>query len=259
MLQKIISHMNEHHKSELLGLVKRFANINECKEISLVGVDTRGLDISCDGQIIRINFPKEVLESELKNAIIELCSGISQNHQSNDIKQEILDFQHGFGSVIIASIDENHHAIASYAPLLRYQDRFFIYISQTAEHYQSIKQNPNAIEVLFLEDESKAKSIILRKRLKYKTKAIFREKDSEFEQIFDHFEASHPNSSGLSAIRKMGDFHLIELFFQEGRFVKGFGAAYDIDVEGNVQAVGSKEGNPHKISPMHKPANEEGF
>lgn len=247
MIQRIISHMNDHHKNELLGLAKKFGNIEQCEEIALVGVDTKGLDISCDGKNIRVDFPKEVLESQLKDAIIEICSSVPQTKQYDEILKEMLSFRDGFGSVVIASVDRDHHAIASYAPLLRFQDRFFIYISEMAEHYQSIRSNPNSIEVLFLEDEKEAKSVILRKRLRYKTKAVFKEKDSEFEQIFDHFEAKHPNSGGLKTIRKMGDFHLVELFFQEGRFVKGFGAAYDIDAEGNLKFAAEKDGNPHKM------------
>lgn len=246
MIQRIISHMNDHHKNELLGLAKKFGGIQECKEIALIGVDTKGLDISCDGKTIRVDFPKEVLESELKNAIIEICSS-STTTQDEKIEQEMLAFRDSFGSVIIASIDRHQQAIASYAPLLRYEDRFFIYISEMAEHYQSIRANPHSIEVLFLEDEKEAKSVILRKRLKYKAKAVFKEKDSEFEQIFDHFEANHPSSGGLKTIRKMGDFHLVELFFKEGRFVKGFGAAYDIDEKGNLKFAVEKEGNPHKM------------
>lgn len=46
----------------------------------------------------------------------------------------------------------------------------------------------------------------------------------------------------------MLDFHLVKLEFKKGRFVKGFGQAYDIE-NGNVAHVGAS-GNPHKF--LHK-------
>lgn len=247
MIENIISHMNSHHQNELLGLAKKFGNITQCTNIALVGVDTKGLDISCDGKMIRVDFPKEVEMSQLKDAIIEICSSVPKTMQYDEIQKEMLEFRDSFGSVIIASVDQNKQAVASYAPLLKYKDRFFIYISEVAEHYASIKANPNAIEVLFLQDEKEAKSVILRKRLKYKTHVEFKEKDALFDAIFDQFEAKHTSAGGLKSIRKMGDFHLIELHFQEGRFVKGFGAAYDIDKEGNLKFAAETDGNPHSM------------
>lgn len=161
------------------------------------------------------------------------------------IKSEILEFRDSFGSVMIASVDKENQAIASYAPLLKYEGRYFIYISEIAKHYHSIKANPERIEVLFLEDECKAKSVIARKRLKYQANAEFRKRDEEFEKIFDSFEAQNPQAIGLDTIRAMQDFHLIELHFKKGRYVKGFGGAYDIDEKGEVRfAMGN---NPHKF------------
>lgn len=247
MIPKIISHMNAYHKQDIIALARKFGNIQKCEEIDLVDIDKKGLDISCDGQKIRIDFAKEAAESEVKNAIIELYTSLSKTTNYDEIKQEVLSFRDSFDSVVIASIDSNNQAIASYAPLLRLQDRFFIYISEVAEHYSSIKANPNSIEILFLEDEASAKSVILRKRLRYKTRAIFKEKDALFDQIFDCFEKKHKSTGELKSIRKMEDFHLIELIFQEGRFVKGFGSTYDVDKKGNIRFAAESSGNPHKL------------
>ncbi|WP_305862582.1 HugZ family heme oxygenase [Helicobacter cholecystus] len=242
MIERIISHMNDHHKEELIGLAKRFGGVNECKEISLASVDLKGLDICCDGKNIRVDFAKEVSADELKDAIIALCT--SMPHQ--DVKQEMLEFRNSFGSIILSTLSKENLPIVSYAPLLKYKGRFFIYISEVADHYASLRANPNALEVLFLEDECKAKSVILRKRLKYKASVEFKQKDAEFEEIFSAFEESNSSAGGLKSIKNMKDFHLIELYFKEGRFVKGFGGAYDIDLEGNLTAAQS--GNPHQFS-----------
>lgn len=237
--------MNEHHQKDLIALAKRFGSIKEIKEASLYHIDTKGLDILCDKKMVRVDFPQEVANDQLKNAIVELCQSVEKTLKYDDIKSEILEFRNSFGSVVIASIDKDSQAIASYAPLIKYEGRFFIYISEVAEHFSSIKAHPENIEILFLEDEKEAKSVILRKRLKYRVRAEFKNKDSEFEKIFECFEAENPHAGGLNTIKKMQDFHLVELHFKKGRFVKGFGGAYDIDERGEVRfAMGN---NPHKF------------
>ena len=69
------------------------------------------------------------------------------------------------------------------------------------------------MEVFFLEDECKAKSVILRKRLKYKAEVEFKQKYDEFERIFALFEESNPHAGGLKTIKNMQDFHLVQLHF----------------------------------------------
>lgn len=238
--------MNDHHKEELLGLAKRFGGVKECKNISLDSLDLKGMNILCDDKKIRVDFAHEVSPSELKDTIIALCSSLPHKDTKKEIKDEMLEFRDSFGSVILSTLSKEGKPIASYAPLLKHKGRFFIYISEVADHYSSICANPNSFEVLFLEDECKAKSVILRKRLRYKARAEFRKKDDEFEEIFSSFETNNPHAGGLKTIKDMQDFHLIELFFEEGRFVKGFGGAYDIDQEGNLTPAEDK--NPHKIS-----------
>lgn len=242
MIERIISHMNDHHKDELIGLAKRFGGVQECSEVSLSSLDLKGLDILCDGKIVRVDFPKEISSSELKDSIIALCS--SPPHQ--DVKKEMMMFRDSFGSVILSTLSKDGEPIISYAPLLKYDGKFFIYISEIADHYASLKANPKRVEVFFLEDECKAKSVILRKRLKYKAEVEFKQKYDEFERIFALFEESNPHAGGLKTIKNMQDFHLVQLHFKEGRFVKGFGGAYDVDLSGNLTP--SKDNNPHKMA-----------
>ncbi len=80
---------------------------------------------------------------------------------------------------------------------------------------------------MFLEDESKAQSVILRKRLRYRVNARFVERDSqEFDNVFAQFIEQSGGSGGIKTIKNMHDFHLIELIVRNGRYVKGFGQAY---------------------------------
>lgn len=248
----IIQHMNEHHTSSLIKVVKKFSGTSDVQEATLVGVDTAGLDITYNGgKTLRVDFPQVITPEQIQGEIIALCkragtdSEEGTDTQVESIKQEIEEFKKDFGSVVLATLSEQGKVISSYAPLIQHNGRCYIYISGVADHYHSIKANPNNVEVLFLEDECKAKSVILRKRLRYSVNVRFVERESEeFEQAFSVLENSMGGHGGVKQIKKMLDFSLVELQLLDGRFVKGFGQAYDIKANGEVAYVGAN-GNPH--------------
>lgn len=252
--QSILQHMNDHHRSELIALCQKYgsAHVN-VQDAKLVGVDFEGLDIVYNENIsLRVEFPQKADEATLKNAIISLCQA-AKTPDLKDIHDEIEAFKKEFGSIIIASVDTQGHAISSYAPLMQVNGKLYIYISEVAEHFQSISANPDKVEVMLLEDESRAKSVILRKRLKYRVNARRIPRDcAEFETALNALESSMGGAGGVKTIRQMNDFHLIELELGLGRFVKGFGAAYDILPSGEIKHVGGS-GNPHQANPhRHK-------
>ncbi len=242
----ILDHMNSHHQKELIMLCERFGNAKNVKEARLINVDFGGLDIECNAQIIRVDFPKKADETNIKNAIINLCQSVATSDKYDEIKKEIESFKMEFGSIVLATISKDLMPLASYAPLIQMNNKSYIYISATAEHFENIKNNPDKIEVMFLEDESKAASIILRKRLRYKAKAEFIQRGSdEFENALDKLESTGHN--GIKSIRNFADFYLIRLDFLEGRFVKGFGGAYLISKDHEISHIGSN--NPHNAHP----------
>lgn len=241
--ENIIKHLNDDHKDSLIDVCKKFSGVEEIKEVKLEGLDLEGLDFLYDGNKLRVEFPQKASDATLKDCIIELCKGV-KTQDSNSIKKDIDDFIDSCGSVCLASVDKEGRAIVSYAPYIRYNGNNYIYISEVAEHFSSIKANPKNLEVMFLQDECKAKSVILRVRLRYRSEANFVPRGSdEFEGAFDEFEKKTGGSGGIKTIRQMKDFHLIRLDFGLGRFVKGFGQAYDIK-NGEIVFAG---GNPHKM------------
>ena len=246
----IITHMNDYHSKDLEGLVRKFGNVKDPKNVKLESVDYEGLDIAHSEGKLRVEFSSKASDETIKNTIIELCMSVEKTLDTQSVEKEIKEFALSFGSVVLASQNPKNEVLATYAPVIHYNDKFFIYISEVSEHYASIKNHPNNIEMMFLEDESKAKSVILRKRLRYRVSARFIERESsEFDSVFDQFIAQSGGSGGIKTIRNMTDFHMIELIPNKGRFVKGFGQAYDI-VDGKAIYLGG-EGNPHSRNP-HK-------
>ena len=134
MNHRIIEHMNEHHKNELIALCKKYGDLsalknNKIQNVSLVNVDFEGLDIIYnDNMSLRVEFPKKADEHTLKDAIITLCQGAKTSDMCM-ISDEIAQFKKEFGSILIASIDKEGNAICSYAPLMQIENRAYIYIS----------------------------------------------------------------------------------------------------------------------------------
>lgn len=244
--ETIINHMNKEHKDSLIALCKKFGNVGDIKEIYLKSVDLSGLDIIYDGNDLRVEFPNKTTNDNLKNAIISLCQSAQNTYDFKAINNDIKEFIASCGSINIASINKDGNVIISYAPFIESDGSYYIYISEVADHFASISANPSNIEIMFIQDESKASSVILRIRLKYRAKATFIKRDSEeFNVALDAFENKNSGAGGINMIRNMADFHLVKLDFYEGRFVKGFGQAYDIN-NGVISFAGSN-GNPHKF------------
>lgn len=243
--QSMISHMNEHHQSNLVDLCKKFGGVREVRDVMLRGMDFEGLDIIYNGgQSLRVEFPKKADENSLKESVIALCMS-AKSEKSEDLAQQIKDFMLSFNSVCLATLSPSGEVVCSYAPFVSTSWGDFIYISEVSEHFANIKTHPNNLEVMFLEDESKAASVILRKRLRYRTKASFISRGELFDKVYDEFERQTGGGGGIKTIRAMLDFHLIRLEFHKGRFVKGFGQAYDIEGD-KITQVGMS-GNPHKM------------
>ncbi|WP_300703230.1 HugZ family heme oxygenase [uncultured Campylobacter sp.] len=245
--ESVISHMNEHHKDNLVDLCKKFGGIEKAENVKLVSVDFEGLDIVCNAKNIRIEFPRKADENSLKDIIIELCKSAKSSSNTDEIKSEINSFMLSFNSVCLATLNKDGEVTCSYAPFVSTEFGNFIYISEVSEHFDNIKANPNNIELMFLEDECKAASVILRKRLRYKSNASFLERGELFDKIYDEFERQTGGAGGIKTIRTMLDFHLVRLDFGKGRFVKGFGQAYDIDKDKISHATAGARGNPHKF------------
>ncbi len=242
----IIEHMNQHHKDVLCQLFAKYGNKDKIpQDAELIDFDENGLLIESCGEKVKVPFNGKVVDGDFKGAIMALAATLKQSNEQ--ILQEIKDFKNEFRSVIIGSLSKDkNQAIASYAPLLRADENLYIYVSEISEHFESISSNPDALEILFLQDEKEAKSIILRKRLNYKTSVSEVKRDSdEFNKVIENFLKENENGAGgTKIVAGMKDFHLFKLNFKNGRYVKGFGGAYDIKEDGSICPPHLK--NPHK-------------
>ncbi|WP_394996791.1 HugZ family heme oxygenase [uncultured Helicobacter sp.] len=253
-LESILTHMNEHHTGELKALVSRYGGF-QAKEAKLTNVSTDGLSILADGTEVFAPFPTPTQPSDYKNAIIALCTGLEaqKSAQTEDIAKEIESFKDTFNSILLASLSLDNLPHLSYSPLLRYEGAYYLYISEVAQHFANLKANPKRAQVMFIQDEKESQMLLARKRLTYDVSVEFLPRDAHFEKVYDSFESRVGKGGGVSAVRGMLDFHLVRVHFGQGRFVKGFGQAYEVNPDGSIAHIGGK-GMPHTMP--HKGSNK---
>lgn len=158
---------------------------------------------------------------------------------SEDIIRETEEFINSFKSVILGTVSKDGEIDVTYAPHFKIDGEHYIYISEIGDHYTNLTENNQKFEIMFLQEEKEALSIIARKRARFNVTAEFLPRDEKFEKIMDIFEENIGET--FKIIRKMEDFHLVRLNVLDGRYVKGFGQAYLLKNGVASQITGDKK------------------
>ncbi|MEM8504698.1 MAG: pyridoxamine 5'-phosphate oxidase family protein [Cyanobacteria bacterium P01_D01_bin.1] len=137
-------------------------------------------------------------------------------------------FASQFESVILGTASADAQPQASYAPcVIDEAKNIYIFVSGLSAHTQNLTKSGKA-SALFIEDESQTTQMFARKRLNYDCTAALVERDSEqWRAIAQKFETKFGNI--IELLRDLPDFRIFQLRPSAGRFVLGFGKAYDID------------------------------
>ncbi|MBD2775230.1 HugZ family protein [Iningainema tapete] len=137
-------------------------------------------------------------------------------------------FTDQFQSVMLSTVSADGLPNASYAPFVIDESKnIYIYVSGLSPHTQNLYAVPR-VSVLFIDDESQTKQIFARRRLTFDCSASLVERDTElWNQIVDNFEARFGEL--IQMFRSLPDFRIFKLTPNNGRFVIGFGAAYEVD------------------------------
>lgn len=131
-------------------------------------------------------------------------------------------------SLMLSTVNADGTPHASYAPFVM-DDTYQIYLltSGLSAHTPNLLRTRQA-SVLIIEDESQTQQVFARQRLTYDCQVtpIARHCDlweTQMAQFEDRF------GEIIAMLRQLEDFQLFELSPQAGRFVMGFGAAYEVD------------------------------
>ena len=129
-------------------------------------------------------------------------------------------------SLMLATLDESGMPRASYAPFVYHSRHYYIYVSHLSAHTRELLERPYA-SILLMEDEADATQIFARKRLSYECDCYeFDTTEPGHASILDLFNQRFGGVMDL--LRSLPDFVLFRLSPRSGRFVTGFGQAYDL-------------------------------
>ncbi len=141
---------------------------------------------------------------------------------------EILSFIDSRKSLMLSSLTEEGTPYASYAPfaVTEEENGFYVLLSTIAVHAKNLLANTKAA-VLIVEDEDTAGELFARIRTTYSVDAENIKHGTEaFEAAVKVLEARHGERS--RNLSELSDFHMFRLKPTGGRYVKGFGRAYNL-------------------------------
>lgn len=154
------------------------------------------------------------------------------------------NFLNEFKSVVISSLDENNFPFTSYAPFIKNNYKYYVYISTIAKHTQNLDLNTKA-SLFFIEDENSCENIFARKRvvLQVNSKKLSRDNE-EFEKLMQIFKKTH--GSTIDMLKQMKDFSIYEFTPIKGEAIFGFGKAFDIGGETCEELLDRKNVKGHQ-------------
>ncbi len=150
-------------------------------------------------------------------------STLSENYQTLIAKHQ---------SLLLSTASTTNVPDISYAPYIQDQPGvFYIYISELAGHTKNLLANAQA-SIMFIQDQSEAKNQFARERVIFHCTAVPIDRSSpHFQTKLDALQEKFGDTVAL--LRSLSDFHLFELSAINGRYIAGFGKAYEIDLKNN--------------------------
>ncbi len=191
-----------------------------------------------------------------------MTNPIAENASSTDFEKqkaeriqdrlgpEIQAFRDSRQTLQLGTVDKQGKPHTSYAPFAFSERGYYILVSDLAQHGQNLKEC-KAVSIMMIEDETQAKSIFARRRLSFDTQAIHIERDSDqwdagIRVLIDRLGEMAENLSQL------GDFNLYRLNPVIGRYVKGFGKAFDVTGADLLSIIHLDEGHVKQMKDAQK-------
>ena len=141
-------------------------------------------------------------------------------------RQDFLALRDQVNSAQLATLGCDATPEASYAPCVWRDGHCFVFLSELASHTQNIKLNPS-ISLMLIEAETAAGNAFARKRISlFGSAGIVARSDDIYKTVINDFYRRFGDVMKL--IEPLADFHLFRIIVQRGRFIRGFGQAYEL-------------------------------
>ena len=138
-------------------------------------------------------------------------------------------------TLVLSTTDPDGRPFISYAPFVVHDGQFHVYVSRIAEHYWHLVNNDRA-SALLIADEADSPNLFARHRVRFDCTVTRLDDPGEsdhgdtHEELFAQFRDRF-NASLIDLLRTL-DFSLFRLTPSAGRYVVGFGKAFDVDLDG---------------------------
>jgi putative heme iron utilization protein len=110
-----------------------------------------------------------------------------------------------------------------------FEGDYYFFLSQLASHTTNLIHNPE-LGLMLIEDQSAASNSFARRRISLQGRAQPVERDSDiFKRVISLFHQRFGKVMGM--IEPLPDFQLFCVGVTSGRFVRGFGQAYELTGE----------------------------
>ena len=145
---------------------------------------------------------------------------------TDSLRQDYLALRDQVNCAQLATLGRDANPEASYAPCIWREGDCFVFLSELASHTQNLKLNPS-ISLLLIEAEASAGNAFARKRISLfcSARIVARTDDTYKTVINDFFQRF---GDVMKLIEPLADFHLFRIIVQRGRFIRGFGQAYEL-------------------------------
>lgn len=143
------------------------------------------------------------------------------------ISDEIMMMVNSRKTLMLSTLDENNHPYASYAAFAVGRDCLYVLVSDIAVHGVNLRIHPQA-SVLIIEDEDSAIELFARLRVTYQVEAEWIQVESDAWHVGIAL-LTERHGQRITNLSQLSDFRLFKLKPRGGRYVKGFGKAYQID------------------------------
>lgn len=154
-------------------------------------------------------------------------------NDSEDARKDYLALRRTVLSAQLATLASTQSPESSYAPFVWLDQDPFLYLSDLASHTGNLRRDP-AISLMLIEDEAQARNLFARRRIYLQGTAQCIARDNDlFKPALAEFHRRF--GAVMEVIEPLADFHLFRVSAHRGRFIRGFGQAYELSGEGLEQ------------------------
>jgi putative heme iron utilization protein len=155
---------------------------------------------------------------------------VTEQEQPTSVQEEFQQLRESLKTLQIATLDSDDQPLASYAPYVRLEQNYYLYLSELAKHTVNLIAN-GSVSLLLIESEENCRNLFARRRIVLQGEARIIERDLPlFTQVIAEFERQFGGI--INVIEPLQDFHLFQINPVSGRFIRGFAEAFKISGPG---------------------------